>query len=78
MSNFSQQNDLIQRLDNLKDKISQYQEICNNKLREKENQLVTAQNEIAKLSKENSTLKENLGSWQKRIASSIGMIRPDK
>lgn len=78
MSNFSQQNDLIQRLDNLKDKISQYQEICNNKLRKKENQLVTAQNEIAKLSKENSTLKENLGSWQKRIASSIGMIRPDK
>ncbi|SFP46723.1 MULTISPECIES: hypothetical protein [Ruminobacter] len=78
MSDFSQQNDLIQRLDNLKDKISQYQEICNNKLREKENQLVTAQNEIAKLSKENSTLKENLGSWQKRIASSIGMIRPDK
>ena len=78
MSDFSQQNDIIQRLDNLKDKISQYQEICNNKLREKENQLVTAQNEIAKLSKENSTLKENLGSWQKRIASSIGMIRPDK
>lgn len=78
MSDFSQQNDLIQRLDNLKDKISQYQEICNNKLREKENQLVTAQNEIAKLSKENSTFKENLGSWQKRIASSIGMIRPDK
>lgn len=78
MSDFSQQNALIQRLDNLKDKISQYQEICNNKLREKENQLVTAQNEIAKLSKENSTLKENLGSWQKRIASSIGMIRPDK
>ena len=78
MSDFSQQNDLIQRLDNLKDKISQYQEICNNKLREKENQLVTAQNEIAILSKENSTLKENLGSWQKRIASSIGMIRPDK
>ena len=78
MAEFSEHDEIIQKIESLKNKISSYQSACDQKLHDSECKLKSSLQENEALRRENSNLKEKMCSWQRRIASSIGMIKTDK